>query len=60
MDSTKINRELGWAPSCSLKEGLSETVNWYIENPQWISAIRNSQDYKEWMESNYKVRKNKE
>lgn len=35
IDSTKINKELGWKPSVTFQEGLSETIAWYLENKDW-------------------------
>jgi dTDP-glucose 4,6-dehydratase len=40
IDASKIERELGWAPSRRLEEGLAETVRWYVENEGWWQAIR--------------------
>jgi dTDP-glucose 4,6-dehydratase len=39
MDSTKIERELGWTPSESFESGLAKTVKWYLENESWWQAI---------------------
>ncbi|MEZ5892548.1 MAG: dTDP-glucose 4,6-dehydratase [Parvularculaceae bacterium] len=36
----KIERELGWAPSLSVEEGIAHTVRWYLENRAWWEAIR--------------------
>jgi dTDP-glucose 4,6-dehydratase len=35
LDSTKIQSKLGWQPTCSFKEGLESTVQWYVENEKW-------------------------
>ena len=35
LDSTKIRRELGWAPTIDFEKGLHETVIWYVENESW-------------------------
>lgn len=40
MDFTKLKNELGWAPRTSLKEGLRQTVAWYLANRAWCEAIR--------------------
>ncbi|MCB0103147.1 MAG: dTDP-glucose 4,6-dehydratase [Anaerolineales bacterium] len=56
MNFEKINRELGWQPQRSLSEGLVDTVNWYLSHPEWVSAIRQQQEYQVWLNSNYKVR----
>jgi len=39
IDSSKISTELGWQPSETFASGLEKTVNWYLDNPQWIEAI---------------------
>jgi dTDP-glucose 4,6-dehydratase len=36
IDSTKIRKELGWKPRVSFEQGLSETIKWYIENPEYL------------------------
>ena len=40
IDATKINKELGWEPSLRLKEGLDKTIDWYLENKEWLENIR--------------------
>ena len=35
-DATKINSELGWSPSVTFEEGLSKTIDWYLENNDWL------------------------
>lgn len=39
-DCTKIKTELGWKRSVSFEEGLVKTVNWYIENADWVKSVR--------------------
>ena len=56
MDIGKIRRELGWRPRHALEEGLRKTVNWYIEHPEWIRAIREHGDYQNWIKRNYRER----
>lgn len=56
MDSTKIETELGWKPAHSLDSGLQETVEWYLANPEWVSAIRKHVEYQAWVEKNYQNR----
>jgi dTDP-glucose 4,6-dehydratase len=56
MDTGKIRAELGWRPRHNLNEGLLETVNWYLSHPEWVTAIRRRQEYKGWLDTNYKAR----
>jgi len=56
MDITKIRTELGWQPRQSLNSGLVRTVQWYLDNPDWIAAIHRQQDYKGWLSKNYDTR----
>lgn len=39
IDASKIQRELGWKPSLTFEEGLSKTVDWYLENLDWTKNI---------------------
>ena len=40
LDATKIRRELGWEPAHAWREGLAETVSWYVANRQWWEPLR--------------------
>lgn len=57
MDSSKITRELGWEPHHTLETGMRETVEWYLDHPEWVSAIRKQVEYQAWVEKNYNNRK---
>jgi dTDP-glucose 4,6-dehydratase len=39
IDSSRITRELGWSPSLTFEEGLEKTVDWYLDNQQWMERI---------------------
>lgn len=39
IDSSKIQNELGWSPSVTFEEGIEKTIDWYINNQNWIEAI---------------------
>ena len=56
MDIGKIWQELGWKPSRSFEEGLVNTVNWYLQNPEWVEAICHQQEYQHWIQKNYQQR----
>jgi len=43
IDSSKIQDELGWRPSLDLKEGLDKTVDWYLENEDWLEHVTSGQ-----------------
>jgi dTDP-glucose 4,6-dehydratase len=52
IDATKINRELGWKPSVTFEEGLSETIDWYLQNTEWLQHVT-SGEYQEYYEKQY-------
>ena len=56
MDTTKISSELGWHPRHTLQQGLLDTVHWYLSHPEWVESIRRQQEYKGWLDANYKSR----
>ena len=53
----KIEHELGWKPSHDLRQGLVDTVKWYLDNPEWVEAITKQSDYDNWLQKNYSGRK---
>jgi len=53
MDIRKIEAELGWRPRVILEDGLRKTAAWYLENSDWVAAIRSGDDYRRWIEENY-------
>lgn len=40
IDATKIQKELGWEPSVTFEQGLEKTIDWYLNNKQWLSNIK--------------------
>jgi len=52
MDSSKIERELGWKPKVQFKQALAETIEWYRDNPHWWGPIK-SGTYREYYETQY-------
>ncbi|WP_405384869.1 dTDP-glucose 4,6-dehydratase [Maribacter sp. LLG6340-A2] len=52
IDASKINKELGWKPSVTFEEGLEITVDWYLNNSDWLKNVT-SGDYKEYYTKMY-------
>jgi dTDP-glucose 4,6-dehydratase len=52
----KIQNELGWTPEHSLYTGLRKTVEWYLQNPEWVDAIQRNQEFSQFMQTNYSNR----
>jgi dTDP-glucose 4,6-dehydratase len=52
LDCTKIKEELGWEPQTKFEEGLRRTVNWYLENQDWVESVI-SGEYLEYYEKIY-------
>lgn len=52
IDATKINKELGWKPSVTFEEGLSQTIDWYLQNDEWLKHVT-SGDYQRYYQTQY-------
>ena len=39
IDSSKINKELGWSPTVTFEQGLSKTIDWYLNNEAWLNSV---------------------
>ena len=52
IDSSKIQKELGWTPSLSFEEGLEKTVEWYLQNEKWMNGVT-SGDYQKYYDQQY-------
>ncbi len=52
IDASKINRELGWKPSVTFEEGLAQTIEWYLQNPEWLKHVT-SGEYQKYYEVQY-------
>lgn len=52
IDATKIKNELGWEPSVTFEEGLSITIDWYLQNEDWMNNVT-SGAYKKYYETQY-------
>jgi len=48
----KIKNELGWKQDYDFEKGLELTIDWYLDNDEWISRVR-SGEYRKWIEKNY-------
>ena len=55
IDSTKLQKELGWEPSLQFEEGIEKTVRWYLENQAWMDNVT-SGDYQKYYEEMYRNR----
>ena len=52
IDSSKLMNELGWKPSLTFEEGLEKTVDWYLQNEEWVKHVT-SGDYQQYYEQQY-------
>ena len=52
IDETKIRSELGYAPARNFREGLAETLAWYLANENWWRGVMDG-SYREWIDRNY-------
>ncbi len=52
IDARKIERELGWKPVETFETGIRKTVQWYLDNQDWVNNVQ-SGTYRQWVEKNY-------
>jgi dTDP-glucose 4,6-dehydratase len=52
IDSSKIQKELGWVPKTSFLEGLKKTIHWYLSNEEWLQNVT-SGEYQQYYEKMY-------
>jgi dTDP-glucose 4,6-dehydratase len=52
IDASKINKELGWKPSVTFEQGLSITIDWYLNNQDWLNNIING-EYQNYYQKQY-------
>lgn len=52
IDASKIDKELGWKPSVTFEQGLAKTIDWYLENEEWLKNVT-SGDYAGYYEKMY-------
>ena len=55
IDSTKLQKELGWEPSLQFEEGIEKTVRWYLDNQEWLDNVT-SGDYQKYYDNQYSNR----
>ena len=55
IDSSKLQKELGWEPSLQFEEGIEKTVRWYLDNEEWLNSVT-SGDYQKYYETMYSIR----
>ena len=52
IDARKIERELGWRPAETFASGIRKTVQWYLQNADWVAQVQ-SGSYRDWVQANY-------
>ena len=52
IDASKLNQELGWKPSVTFEEGLGITIDWFLENKDWLENVT-SGDYQKYYAEQY-------
>ena len=52
IDARKIERELGWKPAETFETGIRKTVQWYLDNPDWVQHVQ-SGSYRDWVKKQY-------
>ena len=55
IDSSKLQRELGWEPSLQFEEGIEKTVRWYLDNQEWVDRVT-SGEYQKYYEEMYELK----
>jgi dTDP-glucose 4,6-dehydratase len=54
IDASKINKELGWTPSVTFEEGLTQTIDWYLQNQEWLQHVT-SGEYQKYYQAQYSI-----
>ncbi|TMI98229.1 MAG: dTDP-glucose 4,6-dehydratase [Bacteroidetes bacterium] len=55
IDASKLSKELGWKPSVTFEQGLSETIDWYLQNQEWLNNVT-SGEYQKYYDLQYHKR----
>ena len=53
IDATKISNELGWKPEETFESGIRKTVQWYLDNQDWVNHVQTG-EYQHWLNKNYR------
>ena len=54
IDASKVEKELGWRPMETFDTGIRKTVQWYLDNPEWVQGVVTG-SYRDWLEKQYKA-----
>lgn len=52
INPTKIRTQLGWTPKYTFEDGLRKTVEWYLDNSEWVESVKTG-EYRNWVDANY-------
>ena len=52
IDARKLEKELGWKPQETFETGIKKTVQWYLDNQEWVNHVT-SGEYRSWVEAHY-------
>jgi dTDP-glucose 4,6-dehydratase len=55
IDCTRLENGLGWQPETSFRDGILQTIQWYMDHAEWVNRVR-SGAYREWIEVQYEQR----
>jgi dTDP-glucose 4,6-dehydratase len=55
IDASKLANELGWTPQETFESGIAATIDWYLNNQDWVAQVQ-SGEYQQWLDKNYTER----
>jgi dTDP-glucose 4,6-dehydratase len=55
IDSTKLQTEIGWSPGETFETGIKKTIQWYLDNKNWMENVT-SGEYQKWIDTYYNRR----
>lgn len=56
IDFRKLYSNLGWQPAHKMWDGLKKTIQWYLDNGDWVKKVRERGGHAEWIKKNYELR----